>query len=139
MAQIEHTEQSKFITFCRSQGGQLAEIFAIPNGAYVSKREAVKLAREGMRSGPTDLCLPVRSYAGEWPILWIEFKRPDGKGVTSDKQVEFMKNRIDNGHHAVVVMSAVEAVALVLKYLHDLDYNNVEALALLNRAMTCPV
>jgi hypothetical protein len=136
--QIEHTEQSKFITFCRVHGGLLGEIFAIPNGAHVSKREAAKLKREGVRSGPSDLCLPIRSHDRSYPILWIEFKRPDGKGVISNDQAEFMENRRLQGHQAVVVLSAVEAIILIMWYAYGQKFNTVEALALLNRAMSCP-
>jgi len=139
----EHTEQSKLISFIRHpftvhQWPRLGEIFAIPNGAFISKREAAKLQREGVRSGPVDLCLPIRSYTGRFPCLWIEFKRPDGLGKVSAQQTEFMAHREDEGHKTEVVYSATEGVRKVLAYAYGLDITADQAKTYINGALTCP-
>jgi hypothetical protein len=138
VVQIEHTEQSKFITFCRVHGGRLSEVFAIPNGAFVTKREAAKLKREGLLSGPSDLVMPYPSYCGTFPIMWMEFKRPDGKGVVSAAQTQFMERRTEDGHVYVVVNSAVEAIQQALFYTKGVNLTPPECRELLQLAMSCP-
>ena len=143
MAHIEHTEQCKLITFCWSDWTakhypSLGEIFSVPNGAYVSVKERSKLCREGLKGGVTDLCLPEPSFNSKYPILWIEMKRPDGKGVVSHDQTEFMAKRRNAGHCTTVANSAVEALQTLMEYAYGIPLTPVMARELINRAMTCP-
>ena len=136
----EHTEQAKLINFCWNTElyPLLAQVFSIPNGAFVSKREAAKLRREGMKSGVPDLCLPVKSFNGEHQCLWVEMKRPDGKGVVSSNQSEFMARRREAGHCTVVANSAVEALIYMIRYTTGDDIGAKLARSYIWGNMVCP-
>lgn len=143
MKQIEHTEQCKLITFCWSDWARinypaLGEIFAVPNGAHVSDGERAKLRREGLKGGVTDLCLPEPSFNSKYPILWLEMKRPDGKGAVSHNQTEFMAKRREVGHCTAVALSAVEAVQTLMEYAYGIPLTPQMARQWINRAMSCP-
>lgn len=81
----EHAEQSAFIEYCNLQAQmgrpELARVFAIPNGAklpYTMRNgrrvsgEAVRLIKEGLRSGVPDLFLP--TPRGRYHGLFMETK-----------------------------------------------------------------
>lgn len=60
-------------------------MYAIPNGGERNIAVAGRLKAEGVKSGVSDVCLPVSRLG--WYGLYIEMKKPGGK--ESDKQKEF--------------------------------------------------
>jgi hypothetical protein len=64
---------------------ELKWMFAIPNGGERNPVVAARLKAEGVKSGVSDLCLPVSrlGYHG----LYIEMKKPKGK--ESENQIEY--------------------------------------------------
>lgn len=101
--------------------------FAIPNGGlrpatvnqFTGQRyspEAQKLKRMGVRKGPSDWFLPVRS--GHYAGLFIEFK--DHKGTLEREQAEFLVFVAGQGYRVSEERDAEEAFATVKTYL-ELD------------------
>lgn len=85
----------------------------IPNGGSRDKREAVKLRRQGVKAGVSDLFLPfpTEDYHG----LYIEMK--SNKGRLSEKQAEFIEDMTRNGYKAVVCYSAEAAISVIKNYI----------------------
>jgi hypothetical protein len=95
MRHVEHEHQCALIFWAQYAKMPAAEhikhdsvvsdyLFAIPNGGPRNKRTAVKLKKEGVKAGVSDLFLPVpmHSKAG----LWIELKAPDGAMKQSQRE-----------------------------------------------------
>jgi hypothetical protein len=113
----EHTEQRALVTWAALQSKtiiELASLFSVPNGAYVSKAQAGKLKSEGLKSGVPDLFLaiPRQGYAG----MFIELKRVTG-GVVSEAQKEWHQRLAANGYHVVVCKGFDVAKEEILNYL----------------------
>lgn len=67
-------------------------VYAIPNGGYRLRSEAIRLKAEGVRRGITDLVfIAPRGVTG-----WLETKQ--GKGILSDEQEGYMNMCLRNGH-----------------------------------------
>ena len=88
----------------------------IPNGGARTKREGARLKREGVRSGVSDLFLPLP--VGEYHGLWIELKKrkQDGGGKVSPKQALFHRDMKKQGYKCVVCYGANEAISIIKKY-----------------------
>lgn len=88
--------------------------FAVPNGSNKSLNQARLFKAEGLRAGVPDLIFPVANklYTG----LAVEMKRPDGKGVVSKPQREFMDMMRRHGWNTVVCLSAEEAWEAISAY-----------------------
>jgi len=113
----EHTEQRALVTWAALQSKtiiELASLFSVPNGAYVSKAQAGKLKSEGLKSGVPDLFLaiPRRGFAG----MFIEMKRLSG-GVVSEAQKEWHQRLAGNGYHVVVCKGFDAAKEEIINYL----------------------
>jgi hypothetical protein len=113
----EHTEQRALVTWAALQSKtiiELASLFSVPNGAYVSNAQAGKLKSEGLRAGVPDLFLaiPRRGFAG----MFIEMKRVTG-GVVSEAQKEWHQRLAGNGYHVVVCKGFDAAKEEILNYL----------------------
>ena len=84
--------------FCTKKQAVPHVIFAVPNGAFVSKPQAMKLKATGLVAGVSDLIIiqPNR-------CLFVEVKLEKGK--QSDKQIEF-QNKVEMlGFEYIVVRS----------------------------------
>ena len=96
-------------------------MFAIPNGAYLqgdARRRAMqwsKLRQQGVRSGVSDLFLPVPTdhYAG----LWIEMKAPKPfDAAVSDEQADWIAAMQEHGYAAYVAYGWTHAVEIIDLY-----------------------
>lgn len=117
-ANIEEREQIWLIQFMalayfRHSDGTLRPVldylFAIPNGGKRSKATAGKLKAQGVKTGVSDLFLPVP--LNERCGLWIEFKAT--KGRPSPEQLEWIDRMVEVGYLAMVIWgwkSAIEAI-----------------------------
>lgn len=66
---------------------ELKWMYAIPNGGERNGAVAGRLKAEGVKSGVSDICLPVRRDCSRFSGLYIEMKKPGGK--ESENQKEF--------------------------------------------------
>jgi len=113
----EHQEQVALMEFCESMTGvypELRMLYAIPNGGKRSIGLAVKLKKEGVKSGVPDLCLPVpkKGYHG----LYIEMKKvKDGK--MTDAQKWWHEELFKQGYLSVVCYGMAAAKNVIMEYL----------------------
>jgi hypothetical protein len=94
-------------------------LFAIPNGGKRNIRVAKKLKAEGVRSGVSDLMipLPVNGFHG----AFIEVKTL--KGTTSPNQKEFLKVMESRGYFTRVTKGLDETWDVIEKYIEG-HFNN---------------
>ena len=87
-------------------------IFSVPNGAFVSKREAMKLKATGLVAGVSDLIIiqPKR-------CIFIEVKLE--KGRQSQQQIEFEKKVKNLGFEYYLVRSLEDFQNIIKKTLTD--------------------
>ena len=92
-------------------------LHAIPNGGNREPREALRLKRQGVKPGVSDIFLPVPSngYHG----LYIELKRRKlhGRASVTRQQSEFLTFANSNGYRAVICYGANEAIEEIERYL----------------------
>lgn len=94
-------------------------LFAIPNGAWTKNiQTAIKLKREGLKSGVPDLFLPVpiQKIDRFYPGLFIEMKSEKGK--TSDNQDDWIAYLLHKGYKVAICKSWPEAARALLSYLN---------------------
>ena len=112
----EHQEQSAVIAWAevmKSQFPELAYLYACPNGGKRHVVVAMKMKREGVKSGVPDLFLPVKkSFASGF---YIEMKRKGG--VVSADQERWKLFLQSQGFRVVVCWSADEAIRELELYL----------------------
>lgn len=114
MAQKEHIEQVLLVNWFRIQYPLIKNtLFAIPNGGVRNIGTAIKLKKEGVMPGVSDLFLmvPKGSKCG----LFIEMKAKGGK--IQENQAEFMKLATQMGYQAVVCYGFLEAKKAIKLYL----------------------
>ncbi len=75
----------------------------------------IRAWKEGMLKGVLDVHTPVRSPCGQFPGLWLEFKRKPN--VLSEDQERFMAAVIEQGYRAEVVYCWQEALEVFCGYL----------------------
>lgn len=92
---------------------ELKWMYAIPNGGERNVAVAGRLKAEGVKSGVSDVCLPVRS----WPNhgLYIEMKKPGGK--ESEAQKEFGAFLKDQGYKYQMCDHWEKARDLIIEYM----------------------
>lgn len=116
----EHAEQVAFIQWFDITYPHYF-LFAIPNGEKRAIHAAVRLKREGVRSGVPDLCLAYP--AGGDAALFIEMKRKGGgsksKGKISAIQSERHIQLENAGYKVVVCYGCDEAMQAVKEYLGE--------------------
>lgn len=85
----------------------------IPNGGKRAKTTAVRLKKEGVVAGVSDVFLPVArsGYHG----LYIEMKAKGGK--LSDNQKWWIKATMDQGYKSIVCFGWEEARDVIVEYL----------------------
>ena len=103
-AGTEHAHQAALFCWANQKAfnewPELKWMYAIPNGGERGAATAARLKAEGVKSGVSDVCLPVakRGYHG----LYIEMKKPasEGKaaGKESKEQKEFGEFLTNNGY-----------------------------------------
>lgn len=105
----EHQIQCAVIDFCALKG---IPIFAIPNGGDRHVAVAVKLKKEGVKSGVPDLFIPVirPKYGG----MFLEMKRKGGK--LSDVQKFWLNQLEEEGYRVKVAFSVDEAIKAIEDY-----------------------
>jgi len=88
----EHQIQASYFDWVKRmipKDPRFEAIFAIPNGSKRHLSIAVKLKREGVKSGVWDIFVMVPSKKFNAHGLWIETKKPKGKLI--ETQIEFQK------------------------------------------------
>jgi VRR-NUC domain len=100
----EQKDQIKFVQYIRTFYPDLI-IASIPNGAGVTPSHRIKLVHEGLFAGMPDLVI----LGQNGKVLWMEFKRPDGKGQVSDDQHQVHEFMLTHGHDVRVVHGYAEA------------------------------
>jgi hypothetical protein len=99
--------------------------FAIPNGGQRSLTTGKKLKAEGVTSGVPDCFIGVPMIhdsffsAKQYSGLFIEFKKKPN--VLSFNQRVMIKNLTENGYYCAVCYSLDEAIAVVKKYIGNLN------------------
>ncbi len=114
-AQPEAAEQEKVIAWAKENENNylfLRLLHSSLNGVKLSKAQAGKALRQGMKKGVPDLFLPVKQ--GGFSGLYIEMK--SAKGRISIEQSKFLKDVSDNGYAAFVCYSANEAIKRIEDY-----------------------
>lgn len=125
-ANTEHAHQVAVFIWANDNKAmypELASLFAIPNGGERVKAIAARLKAEGVKSGVSDIFLPVarmnRERVGGHAVyyhgLFIEMKVP-GRHATDEQKafIELMKLR---GYAATVCRGWIEARDVLLSYL----------------------
>ena len=94
----------------------------IPNGAFLGGRTpaqratvARKLKKQGLKTGVSDLFLPVarKGYHG----LYIEMKNRQGTGRLSDDQKDFINDMASENYLCHVCEGSDEAIAQIKHYM----------------------
>jgi len=127
----EHNEQVMVISWCELNKEKypcLGRIYAIPNMGKHHVSFRVKQAKEGLKKGMLDLCLPfpIKDFtvgeiigSGHFFVkcgLYIEMKiRPNG---LSPEQKEWKDYFNSIGYEAVVAWSADQAIEIIKKYVN---------------------
>lgn len=124
MRHIEHQHQCALIDWARRQklpeaadinlGSVVADyLLAIPNGGRRDMRESVRLKKEGVKAGVSDLllALPRSGKCG----LWLELKAPGNKPTL--KQTQWMDRMQLAGYAAHCAYDWVAAAKIIQNYL----------------------
>ena len=97
----------------QAQYPELSLLHAIGNGGKRNLIEAVRMKREGVLAGVSDIFLPVSR--GGFHGLYIELKV--GKGKASDSQEWWIAETTKQGYYSTVCYGWVEASETIKKYL----------------------
>ena len=88
----------------------------MPNGGFRNAKEAIGLARQGVKAGVFDLALDVAR--GGFHGLKIELKKPGGKcKVPSSEQLEYMTFCCQQGYYAFVSNDFEEVKQRIMDYM----------------------
>lgn len=115
-AGTEHAHQVAVFMWCARHlktHPELKWLFAIPNGGERNPAVAARLKAEGVKSGVSDLCLPVPRQGHNG--LFIEMKKPLGK--ESSEQKEFGAFVGSQGFYYKCCYSWEEATSLIAHYM----------------------
>lgn len=116
---LEHVEQVHLFQWAAWQSGKYPELdlmYAIPNGGYRNKKTAAELKAEGVKSGVSDIFLPVARCKKHG--LYIEMKRTEG-GKLSKSQEKFIAGVKNQGYAAIVCFGFEKAKEIILQYLNN--------------------
>ena len=100
----EHVLQQQICTYMAASIRKELHWFAIPNGGKRDLRTAVKLKREGVKRGATDIVVLLE----DGRVAWLELKIKGGS--LSVEQQAFRSICIRLGHHWALIRSVDEAV-----------------------------
>ena len=126
----EDTEQITVIQWARLQENTYPELKWLhhcPNGGSRNRNEAVKLKQMGVKSGVSDLCLPIPRgiYCG----LYIEMKY--GAGRQQPTQKEFLSDMATAGHFVATCYSANSAIEVIKEYIALTPWNTGETMLIM--------
>lgn len=113
----EEEEQIALMEWVALMSGRYPDLkllIHIPNGGARSKAEAGRFKAMGVKSGVSDLFLPVAR--GKFHGLWIELKRKGGK--PSKNQEKWISDMRTQRYAAEVAYGAGEAMELIEGYLN---------------------
>lgn len=119
-AGTENAHQSALFCWAaynREKYPELEWMFAIPNGGFRTKVEAVRMVASGVRSGVSDLMLP--TPRGGYHGLFIEMKKPGELKKESEKQKEFGAHVGKQGYFYQVCDHWEKARDLIISYLES--------------------
>ena len=111
----EAAEQRVVMEWARMSQGKYPDLellYHIPN-VRSNKIQRFQLAKQGVKAGIPDLCLPVAR--GGWHGLYIEMKTSDGRVSPAQKQV--MEQLHQQGYAVQLCRSADEAIRVLEVYL----------------------
>lgn len=110
----ETDEQQALIRWASYHPVCSKHLIAIPNGGFRNLVEAVKLKREGVKKGVSDLFLayPSLGYHG----LWVEMKKV-GKHVVSPEQQDWIDLMRSVRYKAEIAVGCEEAIRIIKEYL----------------------
>ncbi len=112
----EHNIQTSYFDVLRLNEGKfpiLKGVFAVPNGGARHIATAVKLRREGVKSGVFDVCIPFARSG--FNLMFIEFKF--GKNNLTNSQIDFLNLFKDEKTKFEVCWSVWDALDKTGKYL----------------------
>jgi hypothetical protein len=116
----EDTEQAMVFEWA-SYHPKLRWMHSVPNGGNRNPREAARLKKQGVKSGVSDIFLPMawRSAGGQYNGLYIEMKRrkSDGPSKPTEKQREFQAAMVLEGYKCAICYGADEAIELIKNYM----------------------
>lgn len=119
MMKITETgEQQAVIEWCELSKGKYSEldlIFHIPNEGKRSNAKGAELKSIGLKSGVSDLCLPVAR--GGYHALYIEMKK-NAKCRPTKHQKEWIVKLNEQNNLAVICYSFNDAIETLQKYLN---------------------
>lgn len=112
----EHLEQSALISWFRTQYPLMSNcLWAIPNGGVRHIKTAMKLKKEGVLAGVSDLFLMIPK--NEFHGLFLEMKAIGGK--VQPNQVQFINLAKTMGYQAEVCFGFQDAKEKIQKYLRN--------------------
>jgi len=91
---------------------KLEFMYAVPNGGKRNKREAVRLKKQGVKSGVYDICLPIARHG--YHGLYLELKI--GKNNLTDNQKRFKRYVEANGYRTETAYNLEEAINIICGY-----------------------
>ena len=106
----EHIEQVRLVNWFRDNFPDCF-IFAVPNGGKRGKLEAIRLKKEGVTRGVSDLII----LRPNGKVLFLEMKQTKGK--LSKEQIKFFKNLDVLGFDYIVGYGATDASKKILEYI----------------------
>jgi len=120
----EHAHQVALFIWVAQTGAkqwpELDLLHAIPNGGERAKIVAARLKAEGVKSGVSDLFLPVARQGMHG--LYIEMKRPFNtpelrENSVSENQTKWIDNVRGQGYGAIVCYGWQEARDILIRYM----------------------
>ncbi len=112
----EDNEQEFVFEWAQMQSGKYPELklmYHVPNEGKRSASYGARLKRSGMKTGVSDICLPVSR--GGYHGLYIELKV--NKNKPTKEQREFTELMLEQEYLACVCYGADEATSMIKKYL----------------------
>lgn len=114
MKQLESALQSECVKWFRLQYPGFAGVFfSVPNGGMRNRGTAIRMKREGLLPGVSDLILLVPR--GEYHGLCIEMKH--GKGRQTKHQKTFQESVEEQGYKYVVTTGFLDFAGAIQLYL----------------------
>ena len=122
-AGTEHAHQVALFMWAsqhREEYPCLKWMYAVPNGGERNVAVAGRLKAEGVKSGISDVCLPVARMkaADKYHGLYIEMKKPGGK--ESKEQIEFGEFLVAQGYYYIMCDHWEKARDIIIAYFDTL-------------------
>lgn len=116
LEEIEQTELFRWAAWQQHAVPELALLHAIPNGGKRSVTEAKRLKAQGVKTGVSDVFLPVAR--GGFHGLYIEMKRQQG-GRLSEEQRWWLNAVREQGYAAYMCCGWNEAAEVITEYIKN--------------------